>query len=175
MPVTESACFDVQYVLIGGTICKGTVSSMAVSLTNTMDCLVLTVLLKCPNWWGHIASSHLPALSKSWKTCTGWAGVRLNVYSSIRYGIKWHLDVFTFESAEHLFSFILSSLFISLSCPSPWCLSTAVYLTYHCCYGLSSAWAMSVLSHYPLIIHSGSVWTLLSAYTISCHCLFYAQ
>lgn len=153
MPVTESACFDVQFVPKRS--CKGTISSMAVSFTNTM------VASLCAPKMPQLMGSHPifpPAPFQSWKTCTGWAGVRLEVYSSIRYGIQWHQGVFTFESAEHLFSFILSSLCISLSCPSPWCLSTAVYLTYHCSYGLSSGWAMSVPSHYPLIIHSGSVW-----------------
>lgn len=144
---------------------KGIVSSMAVSLTNTMDCILLTVLSKCLNWWGHILSSLQPH-SRAGKTCMDWAGVRLCIYSSIRYGVQWRLDVFTFESAEHLSSFILCSLPIPFSRPSPWCLSTAVYLTYHRCYGWSSAWATSVLSHYPPIIHSGSVWILLSAATV---------
>lgn len=36
--------------------CKGTVSSMAVCLMNTTDCLLPTVLPKCLNWWGHISS-----------------------------------------------------------------------------------------------------------------------
>lgn len=58
MPITKSACFDVQFVLRCS--CKGTTFSTAISLANAMDCVLLTVVPKCLNWWGHIPSFFQP-------------------------------------------------------------------------------------------------------------------
>lgn len=121
MPKTKSACFDVQFVL--RCLGKGTSSSRAASLMNSIDCVLLTVLPKCLNGWDHIMS-FLQSYSRPEKPT--WAEQELDwAYIAL---LDMVCDIWMYSRLSQLsiYSHLSSILFPFLSHAHP-------MVSEHCC------------------------------------------
>ena len=150
MPITTSACFNLQFVLRCSTI-----SSMAVSPTNTTDCVLLTALPKCLKWWDNLLSFLQPhsRAEKPAQTEQELDWVYIASLDTVYSDIWMYSPLSQLNISLHLSSVLF--LFLSHAHPhgvwallSPWL--TTIVMDYH----LPGLWVCSP------IIHSSSTVTL---------------